>query len=281
MDVVLEWFRENKRDLPWRESTPWGVVVSEFMLQQTPVHRVLPQWHRWMGLWPTPADLAGAPLSDALREWGRLGYPRRAKRLHECAQIIVRNHNGIVPPELPVLRSLPGIGEYTAAAISAFAFKRGELVLDINIRRLYARCWQGKSAPTAAPNNAERELARQLLPEGDDGTWAAATMELGALICKARTPLCDECPLKNQCLWRAIGYPQEAGIGKSTQQAQWRGSDRQCRGVIMQALRENSEITQSELEKIWSNRSQYEKALASLLDDGLIEQKGKRFSLAN
>ena len=170
MDVVLEWFRENKRDLPWRESTPWGVVVSEFMLQQTPVHRVLPQWHRWMELWPTPADLAGAPLSDALREWGRLGYPRRAKRLHECAQIIVRNHNGIVPPELPVLRSLPGIGEYTAAAISAFAFKRGELVLDINIRRLYARCWQGKSAPTAAPNNAERELARQLLPEGDDGT---------------------------------------------------------------------------------------------------------------
>ena len=281
MDVVLEWFRENKRDLPWRESTPWGVVVSEFMLQQTPVHRVLPQWHRWMELWPTPADLAGAPLSDALREWGRLGYPRRAKRLHECAQIIVRNHNGIVPPELPVLRSLPGIGEYTAAAISAFAFKRGELVLDINIRRLYARCWQGKSAPTAAPNNAERELARQLLPEGDDGTWAAATMELGALICKARTPLCDECPLKNQGLWRAIGYPQEAGIGKSTQQAQWRGSDRQCRGVIMQALRENSEITQSELEKIWSNRSQYEKALASLLDDGLIEQKGKRFSLAN
>lgn len=281
MDVVLEWFHLNKRDLPWRKSSPWGVVVSEFMLQQTPVHRVLPQWQRWMELWPTPADLARAPLSDALREWGRLGYPRRAKRLHECAQIIVRDHNGIVPPELPVLRSLPGIGEYTASAISAFAFKRGELVLDINIRRLYARCWQGKSAPTAAPNNAERELARQLLPEGDDGTWAAATMELGALICKARTPLCDECPLKNQCLWRAIGYPQEVGIGKSTQQAQWRGSDRQCRGVIMQALRENSEITQSELEKIWSNRSQYEKALASLLDDGLIEQKGKRFSLAN
>ncbi len=180
-----------------------------------------------------------------------------------------------------MLRSLPGIGEYTAAAISAFAFKRGELVLDINIRRLYARCWQGKSAPTAAPNNAERELARQLAPKGDDGTWAAATMELGALICKARTPLCEACPLKNQCLWRAIGYPQEVGIGKNTQQAKWHGSDRQCRGVIMQVLRENSDITESELQKIWSDRSQYEKALASLLDDGLIEKRGKRFSLAN
>ena len=278
MNVIIEWYQQNKRTLPWRISTPWGVVVSEFMLQQTPVHRVLPQWHRWMELWPTPADLASAPLSDALREWGRLGYPRRAKRLHESAQIIVRNFNGVVPEEIDQLRRLPGIGEYTAAAISAFAFGNSELVLDINIRRLYTRCWLGKSAPTSAPNNSERELARSLIPENDDGTWAAATMELGALICKARNPLCEECPLMNQCLWREIGYPEDE-VNKK--RVQWHGSDRQCRGAIMQALREKPAVTEAELKKIWSSRSQYEKALASLLDDGLIQKEGKRFSLAN
>ena len=278
MNVVIEWYQQNKRTLPWRISTPWGVVVSEFMLQQTPVHRVLPRWHRWMELWPTPADLASAPLSDALREWGRLGYPRRAKRLHESAQIIVRNFNGVVPEEIDQLRKLPGIGEYTAAAISAFAFGNSELVLDINIRRLYTRCWLGKSAPTNAPNNSERELARGLIPENDDGTWAAATMELGALICKARNPLCEECPLMNQCLWREIGYPEDE-VNKK--RVQWHGSDRQCRGAIMQALREKPAVTEAELMKIWSSRSQYEKALASLLDDGLIQKEGKRFSLAN
>lgn len=278
MNVVIEWYQQHKRTLPWQSSTPWGVVVSEFMLQQTPVHRVLPQWHRWMELWPTPADLASAPLSDALREWGRLGYPRRAKRLHESAQIIVRDFNGVVPEEIDQLRKLPGIGEYTAAAISAFAFANSELVLDINIRRLYTRCWLGKSAPTSAPNNSERELARGLIPENDDGTWAAATMELGALICKARNPLCEECPLMNQCLWREIGYPEDE-VNKK--RVQWHGSDRQCRGAIMQALREKPAVTEAELKKIWSRRSQYEKALASLLEDGLIQKEGKRFNLAN
>ena len=278
MDLLLEWYQQNKRDLPWRKTTPWGVLMSEFMLQQTPVHRVLPQWQRWIELWPTPADLAAAPLSDALREWGRLGYPRRAKRLHQCAEIIVRDHNGEVPENIAELRALPGIGEYTAAAIAAFAFGKSELVLDINIRRVYARCWQGKSAPTSSPNNSERELARGLIPPGDDGRWAAATMELGALICKARAPLCEECPLQDQCLWRSIGYPEVAEVKKS---ATWHGSDRQCRGVIMQALRENNELHERDLITLWSDPSQYEKALTSLINDGLIEKRGKRFSLAN
>ena len=278
MDPLLEWYQQNKRDLPWRKTTPWGVLMSEFMLQQTPVHRVLPQWQRWIELWPTPADLAKAPLSDALREWGRLGYPRRAKRLHQSAEIIVRDYHGEVPQSVSELRNLPGIGEYTAAAIAAFAFGKSELVLDINIRRLYARCWAGKSALTSSPNNSERELARRLIPPGDDGTWAAATMELGALICKARAPLCEECPLQSQCLWRSIGYPDVAEVKKS---GAWHGSDRQCRGVIMQALREKSEIHESDLIALWSNQSQYEKALASLIDDGLVEKSGRRFSLAN
>jgi len=278
MEQVLDWYQENKRALPWRNTSPWGVLVSEFMLQQTPVQRVLPQWHRWMELWPTPADLAAASLSDALREWGRLGYPRRAKRLHQCAQVIVTNHGGEVPASLNELRALPGIGEYTAAAIRAFAFKESEVVLDINIRRLYARCWSGIATPTNAPNNSERELAKNLIPVGDDGRWAAATMELGALICKARTPLCSHCPLADICTWRALGYPQSE-VEKRTS-AQWQGSDRQCRGVIMNALREAPEVRKQELAKLWGDRSQYEKAIASLLDDGLIEKRGSNYALA-
>ena len=278
MEQVLDWYQENKRALPWRNTSPWGVLVSEFMLQQTPVQRVLPQWHRWMELWPTPADLAAASLSDALREWGRLGYPRRAKRLHQCAQVIVTDHSGEVPASLNELRALPGIGEYTAAAIRAFAFKESEVVLDINIRRLYARCWSGIATPTNAPNNSERELAKNLIPVGDDGRWAAATMELGALICKARTPLCSHCPLADICTWRALGYPQSE-VEKRTS-AQWQGSDRQCRGVIMNALREAPEVRKQELAKLWGDRSQYEKAIASLLDDGLIEKRGSNYALA-
>lgn len=278
MEPILTWYREHRRDLPWRATSPWGVLVSEFMLQQTPVHRVLPQWQRWLELWPTPADLAAASLSDALREWGRLGYPRRAKRLYECAQVIVAEHGGVVPQSIEQLRKLPGIGEYTAAAISAFAFHQSELVLDINIRRLYARCWSGVSEPKGSPNNSERTLARALIPVGDDGTWAAATMELGALICKARKPLCDQCPLSEICLWRAADYPLFSDEPRKV--AKWHGSDRQCRGVIMNALRESDLVSNAKLAALWSDSSQYEKAIASLLDDGLIEKRGKSYSLA-
>ena len=278
MEPILTWYREHRRDLPWRATSPWGVLVSEFMLQQTPVHRVLPQWQRWLELWPTPADLAAASLSDALREWGRLGYPRRAKRLHECAQVIVAEHGGAVPASIEQLRKLPGIGEYTAAAISAFAFHQSELVLDINIRRLYARCWSGVSEPKGSPNNSERTLARALIPAGDDGTWAAATMELGALICKARKPLCDQCPLSEICLWRAADYPLTSDEPRKV--AKWHGSDRQCRGVIMNALRESELVSNAKLAALWSDSSQYEKAITSLLDDGLIEKRGKSYRLA-
>lgn len=283
MHEVLDWYQSNKRDLPWRNSDPWGVLVSEFMLQQTPVQRVLPQWQRWLELWPTPEDLAAAPLSAALREWGRLGYPRRAKRLHQCAQVIVNEYDGKVPTTLDELRNLPGVGEYTAAAILAFAYGKSEVVLDVNIRRLYARCWNGISSPATkgGPNNAERNLAAGLIPVSDDGTWAAATMELGALICKARNPICERCPLARICLWRALDYPETHNATESKQGAQWHGSDRQCRGVIMNALRESHQVTMAQLAKVWSDASQYERAIASLLDDGLIKKRGTYYSLAD
>ena len=152
------------------------------------------------------------------------------------------------------------------------------MVLDINIRRLYARCWSGVSEPKGSPNNSERTLARALIPVGDDGTWAAATMELGALICKARKPLCDQCPLSEICLWRAADYPLSSDEPRKV--AKWHGSDRQCRGVIMNALRESELVSSAKLAALWSDSSQYEKAIASLLDDGLIEKRGKSYRLA-
>src|SRR5690606_7452204 len=138
------WFDHAARDLPWRrpECSPWGVLVSEIMLQQTPVVRVLPAWMSWMERWPTPAHLAAASQADAVRAWDRLGYPRRAKRLWECAGEIVRRHGGEVPDDEEELLALPGIGAYTAAAVRSFAFGRRAVVLDTNVRRVIARAWR-------------------------------------------------------------------------------------------------------------------------------------------
>ena len=264
---ITTWFIQNKRDLPWRNSTPWGVMVSEFMLQQTPVVRVLPKWHEWMVRWPTPTDLAHATTAEVITAWGRLGYPRRALRLHESAKIIARDFNNEVPKREELLRTLPGIGDYTAAAIAAFAYEGRTLVLDVNIRRLFARLLDGVEIPTSTPTKAERTAREILIPIKDADTWAAATMELGAVICTSRRPLCDQCPIIATCLWRARGYPKS----EVTKKAQtWHGTDRQCRGIIVQALRDNSSLTEREIKKLWHEDSQVEKALETLLADELI-----------
>ena len=204
---VLRWFDENKRDLPWRNTSPWGVMVSEYMLQQTPVNRVLPIWTEWLSRWPTPQDLALAKKGDVITAWGRLGYPRRALRLHEAAGVITKKFDNQVPRAMEDLQSLPGVGDYTAAAIAAFAYNESTLVLDVNIRRLFARVIDGDQFATSAPSKIERKLRYELIPS-DGAKWAAATMELGALICTARNPNCDQCPLKKECSWREKGYPQ-------------------------------------------------------------------------
>ena len=273
--VLLDWFDQNKRDLPWRRTSPWGVMVSEFMLQQTPVHRVLPVWEEWMGKWPTPLDLSMAKKSEVISAWGRLGYPRRALRLYESATVIARDFHNEVPSNPEILRSLPGVGEYTAAAIAAFAFNESTLVLDINIRRVFARVIDGVEHPTAAPTQLERKSRKQLIPlEG--AKWAAATMEFGALICKSKNPLCDSCPLTRQCAWRKAGYPKSELIRKSQS---WVGTDRQCRGTVVQALRENPKLSKQKLSALWGDQSQLEKALKTLIADGLIETTGKSFQL--
>jgi A/G-specific adenine glycosylase len=274
---VLTWYKENKRDLPWRDSDPWGVLVSEIMLQQTPVARVLPIYIQWMKRWPTAASLARATPAEVITAWGRLGYPRRALRLHECAKVITSQYHGVVPKTEQELRALPGIGEYTSAALIAFAFNGRSLVLDINIRRLFSRVIDGVEVPKAAPTKSERVAREVLIPERDAHIWAAATMELGALICTAKKPQCGQCPLASQCKWRSLDYPL-SDQPKRTQT--WHGTDRQCRGVIVQALRENPVLQKKEIMLLWDVPSQVEKALLTLLEDGLVVSvKGQRFSL--
>ena len=274
---VLAWYKKNKRDLPWRNTDAWGVLVSEIMLQQTPVARVLPIYIEWMKRWPTPAALAAATPAQIITAWGRLGYPRRALRLHECAKVISTQYKGRIPDTQSELRELPGIGDYTSAAIIAFAFDERSLVLDINIRRLFARVIDGVEVPTAAPTKSERRAREELIPTKNPHVWAAATMELGALICTAKNPKCGQCPLADQCIWRSLDYPL-SDQPKRTQS--WHGTDRQCRGVIVQALRENPSLAKKEIMQLWDVPSQVEKALLTLLEDGLlVEQKGQRFSL--
>ena len=274
---VLAWYKKNKRDLPWRNTDAWGVLVSEIMLQQTPVARVLPVYTEWLKRWPTPAALAKASPAQIITAWGRLGYPRRALRLHECAKVISTQYKGRIPETQSELRELPGIGDYTSAAIIAFAFGGRSLVLDINIRRVFARVIDGVEVPTTAPTKSERVEREKLIPSKNPHLWAAATMELGALICTAKNPKCGQCPLADQCIWRSLDYPL-SDQPKRTQS--WHGTDRQCRGVIVQALRENPSLSKKEIMQLWDVPSQVEKALLTLLEDGLlVEQKGQRFSL--
>ena len=274
---IISWFKRNKRDLPWRKTDAWGVLVSEFMLQQTPVNRVLPVYQEWMKRWPTAAALAAATPAEVITAWGRLGYPRRALRLHECAKVITQNLSGKIPEDENELRKLPGIGEYTAAAMAAFAFNKRSLVLDINIRRIFARLFDGVEVPSQSSTKSEKSRYEALIPKKDAHIWAAATMELGAIICTSQSPKCGICPVTHGCTWRSLDYPK-SDVVKRTQT--WHGTDRQCRGTIVQALRDNEVLTKNQISQLWDVPSQLEKAILTLLDDGLIEVRGKnKFSL--
>ncbi|HET6627484.1 MAG TPA: A/G-specific adenine glycosylase [Nocardioidaceae bacterium] len=270
---VITWYDEHARVLPWREpsASPWAVMVSEFMLQQTPVTRVLPVFEQWMQAWPEPADLAAASTGDAVRAWGRLGYPRRALRLHQAATAIVAEHGGEVPSDLDALRALPGVGDYTAAAVASFGFGRRHVVLDTNVRRVLARAVGGVEFPPASLTRAERDRATALLPDSDAvaATWAVAVMEVGALVCTATGPRCGGCPVSDLCAWRAAGYPEYDGPPRRTQT--YAGTDRQCRGRLLAVLRDAHEpVHRSRLDGVWSNDEQRARCLASLLDDGLV-----------
>jgi A/G-specific adenine glycosylase len=280
LEPVAEWYAAAARDLPWRRpgTSPWAVMVSEFMLQQTSVARVLPVYEAWLERWPTPAALAAETSGEAVRAWGRLGYPRRALRLHACAVAITEQHGGNVPHAYDALRALPGIGDYTAAAIASFAFGRSHAVLDTNVRRVLGRAVAGTEFPAAAVTRAERDLAASLVPVRDPEVWAVAVMELGALVCTAARPACDACPIVTDCAWHQAGRPAYDGPARRGQA--YAGTDRQCRGSLLAVLRDaDGSVRKERLDAVWADETQRERALASLLDDGLVEQEGQNYSL--
>jgi len=272
--ALLEWYGRAARDLPWRrpEATPWAVLVSEVMLQQTPVSRVRPAYEAWLERWPTPAALAADAPAEAVRAWDRLGYPRRALRLHACAVAIRDRFAGDVPADVDDLLTLPGVGAYTARAVAAFAFGRRAPVVDTNVRRVVARMVDGQGA--AGPPSTVRDLAavEALLPAepATAARFSVAVMELGALVCVARRPRCEQCPVAATCAWRAAGYP--AYDRPTVRPQRFAGTDRQVRGLLMAVLREASgPVTQPRLDAVWGDPVQRQRALDSLVVDGLVD----------
>lgn len=275
--ALLPWFRSNARPLAWRnpDTSAWGILLSEVMSQQTPVARVEPIWCEWMQLWPTPRALADAPTDAVLRAWGRLGYPRRALRLKECAQALVDKHDGEVPADVEELLALPGIGDYTARAVAAFHFGQRVPVVDTNVRRVYRRAVDGHFLAGTASRRELAEVAA-ILPAEDAPEFSAALMELGALVCTAAAPACGDCPLQAQCRWQQLGCPAptEEDLAAAKKRVQkFTGTDRQVRGLIMAVLREaDAPVPKSAVDIVWPDAAQRSRALFSLLDDGLAEQ---------
>jgi len=271
---LLAWYRRAARTLPWREPgvSAWAVLVSETMLQQTPVNRVLPAYDAWLSRWPTPADLAADSPGEAVRMWGKLGYPRRALRLHACAAQIVERFGGDVPAAVADLESLPGIGSYTARAVAVFAFGQRQPVVDTNVRRVVARAIEGVGE--AGPPSTRRDLAatEALLPARRDtaAKVSIALMELGALVCTARTPRCGECPISAHCAWLAAGSPEYSGARVRPQR--FTGTDRQVRGLLMDVVRAaTGPVDAGALDINWPDPAQVQRALDSLVADGLID----------
>lgn len=270
---VLDWYADHRRDLPWRDADAgaWAVLVSEVMLQQTPVVRVLPAYDAWMRRWPSPSALAADAPGEAVRMWGRLGYPRRALRLHEAATVIDAEYDGDIPATYDELRSLPGVGDYTANAILAFAHRRRAVVLDTNVRRVHARLFGGIEFPATTVTSAERRLGDEVLPQDDEtaATWSVAVMELGALVCQARSPRCTACPVSDRCAWLGEGFPAYDGPARKGQT--YAGTDRQVRGRILAVLRDSDDaVDPAAVTTVWDDAVQRDRALGSLLDDGLV-----------
>ncbi|HEX2905094.1 MAG TPA: A/G-specific adenine glycosylase [Jatrophihabitans sp.] len=282
-EPLLAWFTAQARDLPWRQPgiPAWSVLVSEVMLQQTPVARVLPAYRAWLQRWPSPAALAAAAPGEAVRMWGKLGYPRRALRLHSCALAVVERFDGVVPDELEALLGLPGVGEYTARAVLAFAFGRRAPVVDINVRRVLARAVSGDGQ--CGPPSTRRDLAlmESVLPESDPiaARFCAAVMELGAVVCTAATPRCAACPVAAACSWRSAGYP--AYTGPLARSQKFSGTDRQVRGRLLDVLRASpGPVPAAALDIDWPDAAQLQRALDSLVVDGLVDPlPDGRFSL--
>lgn len=271
---LLAWGREARRDLPWRRTRdPWAILVSEAMLQQTQVSRVIPRYHAFLGTFPDPAACAAAPPADVVRLWDGLGYNRRAVYLHRAARMVVEEHGGVVPDDLDTLVELPGVGPYTARAVLAFAFERDGGVLDTNAARVLARAVAGRPMS----RTQAQATADDLVPEGRGWEWNQAILDLGATVCTKRSPHCDACPVQPGCRWAVSGWPDPdpatGTAGVSTPQSPFEGSDRQGRGRLVDALR----IGPLPLERVpdasgWPDQPERARRVADgLVVDGLAE----------
>ena len=308
---LFDWWSRYARDLPWRfgRTTPWGVLVSEVMSQQTQMSRVVPYWTAWMKVWPDAASLAAAPKAEVITAWGRLGYPRRALRLQECAKQVAGRYADRLPRDYDRLVALPGIGDYTASAVMSFAYGERIAVIDTNIRRVLSRVFLGRESTGGAASREERRLAWQVLPEDggpedigaedsgvqEDGgsgrlgladpkvrsavwreppsaRWNQAVMELGATVCMARKPACDICPLAGHCRFLKDGLPG-LGAGRTRPRQRFVGTDRQVRGAILQALRRASgaPVSRKDLKSLCEDEIRLDRCIASLDEDGLLE----------
>jgi A/G-specific adenine glycosylase len=273
-EAIVDWYATAARDLPWRRPgvDAWAVLVSEVMLQQTPVARVEPVWREWMTRWPTPACLAAVPPADVIRAWGKLGYPRRALRLREAAVAVVERHGGVVPADVTALEALPGIGTYTARAVACFGYGQPQPVVDTNVRRVVARLVHGRAESGNARAADLTDIAALTPPAAERATrFSVAVMELGALVCVARTPRCGACPVRDRCAWRLAGSPAHEGPARRVQT--FAGTDRQVRGRLLDVLRAAHEpVDAAALEPAWGDAVQRGRCLASLVTDGLVEQ---------
>lgn len=286
MSPLPTWYRATARDLPWRRAAfhdefgAWGVLVSEFMLQQTPVTRVIPHLEAWLARWPTPAEMAMASTADVVQQWANLGYPRRALWLHRAAIEVTARHGGIVPRDVDALLALSGIGDYTARAVAVFAYGDRHPVVDTNTRRVLARAIEGRAHP-APPSRRDLELMDSLLPSSlpEAAVFNAAMMELGATVCTARSPRCESCPLASTCAWLAAGRPDTGDDRR--RQATYEGSDRQARGAVLRQLRDASPDAVPLVAVIpeWPDAGQRDRAIDSLIADGLAEADGEGLSL--
>lgn len=282
---VVRWYRAGARDLPWRRAAfheefgAWGVLVSEFMLQQTPVARVIPHLEGWLARWPTPTAMAAASAAEVVQQWANLGYPRRALWLHRAAVEVTQRHGGIVPRDVDALLALSGIGDYTARAVAAFAYGDRHPVVDTNTRRVLARAVEGRAQP-APPSRRDLLLMESLLPptDADAAAFNAGAMELGATVCTARAPRCEVCPLAGSCAWLAAGMPDTGDTRR--RQAAYEGSDRQARGAVLRLLRASPDgVPLVAVLPDWPDSAQRDRAIDSLIVDGLAEADGETLSL--
>lgn len=245
-DRLIAWYCANRRDLPWRNTRdPYRILVSEVMLQQTQVERVIPKYHEFLERFPTIEALAAAPTAEVIRAWAGLGYNRRALNLQLTAQAVVERHDGVMPRDLDALLALPGIGRYTAGAILCFAYEEDVGFVDTNIRRVLHRLCLGPELPE--PLASERDIqqfAECLVPASRGYEWNQALMEFGAVQCTARKPACLVCPLQGQC--RAFPEIQSrlaltvkpVSTLRRKQEGPFEGSSRYYRGRVIAALRE-------------------------------------------